>query len=59
MVYEKKATAAPERKVLNKAANVTVHNKTQTLKLVQDAIAVKDEQYRQQTSGKDDLIARQ
>jgi hypothetical protein len=47
MVFEKKAVPPPERRVLTKAANVTVHNKTQTLKLVQDAIAVKESQQRE------------
>jgi hypothetical protein len=38
MVFEKKVVAPAERAVLTKAANVSSHNKSQTLRLVQDAI---------------------
>ena len=59
MIFEKKFAAPVERVVLTKAANVTVHNKQQTLKLVKDAIKIKTEQTEQQLASKDALIQRQ
>jgi hypothetical protein len=59
MVFERKACAPFERAVLTKAANVSTHNKTQTLKLVQEAIKLQQEQHAIQTDSKDQMIHKQ
>jgi hypothetical protein len=59
MVYEKKVVAPFERAVLTKAANVTHHNKSQTLRLVQDAIKLHTDTHKDQMSHKDNMIHRQ
>ena len=45
MVYEKKLVVPPERAILTKAASVQSHNKSQTLKLVQEAIQMQAERF--------------
>lgn len=59
MVFEKKVEVPFERAVLTKAANVTSHNKSQTLRLVQDAIQLHSEKHEIQTQAKEITILKQ
>lgn len=53
MMYEKKVVVPVERAILTKAANVTHHNKSQTLRLVQDAIKLHADDHNERLSAKD------